>query len=174
MQCFTAVERLNPKNHDWKPAINPSSILLEGLKIKHAFKDYKAYSPLMREGYALFIEERLRSKALAIWPIAIISGHLTGCIKALYDRDPELDELSSVLLDFVLLACCFYVSVRFRLGFALLLTVVRILSLWYLFHYKDIKSDVISISDMFCPIILLLLARYSIKIDWKEVRSLFW
>ncbi len=181
MRCFTAIEGLNPENDDWKPAINPSSILLHGLIHKTAMKDYRAYSPPMHEGYALFIEEGRHDTSLG--PEFIISVFMQTVIRALYNRNLEL-VLDAVKWDSAFWAsCCCFVSWRFRGKSALPIAVAKIpiLILWYYFR-NDMELDLsgsalvlvivnlgVSYSTLLCQ-----LAKYSIKIDWKEVRSISW
>ena len=186
MKCFTAVERLNPENDDWKPAIDPSSILLHGLMHKYAPKDYRAYTPPMHEGYALFIEEGRPDTSFGPEFIASVVWFMATVVQALYNRDLGLDRIPWVLnainWDLALWASYCLVSWRFRMKSTLIITVAKILILWYHFHNKDTKLDCsgstfvlfILISGVRYPAVLWLLAKYSIRIDWKEVRSLFW
>ena len=185
MQCFTAVERLNPENDDWRPAVNPSSILLHSLMHKHAPKDYRTYTPPMHEGYGLFIEEGRPDTSFGPELIASVVWFLVTVIRALSNQKKEPDmvplALNAVDWDLALWASYCLVAWRFRMKSTLLITVAKILILWHHFHDKDTILDcsgstfilLILISGVRYPTVLWQLAKYSIRIDWKEVRSLF-
>ena len=175
MQCFTAIEGLNPENDDWRPAVDPSSMLLHGLKHKHALKDYRTYAPPIHEGYALFIKEKEAHYDTEFNPF-IISCIVTA-IPVLYN--PELNRVAFVLTAVIyglgLWASCCLASSRLRSRYALAITVPMILVVVkYCFHYEDENLYMTMILGALLRTILPLLVNYSIEIDWKDVRSFFW
>ena len=184
MQCFTAIEGSNPENDDGHPFTNLPSMLLHSLKEKHAFKYNRAYAPSMHEGYALFIEE----EQYVTGSTTIITCFIITAIRALYYRSLELDGvpfvLDAVTWNLALWSSCFFVPLRFRLKSVLLIAMARILILilWYNYHDGNTKLVrngstfvlVALISSVLVTTVSWLLVKYSIKIDWKEVRSLFW
>ncbi len=125
----------------------------------------------MHEGYALFIKEGYNNFDF----IPHIVCFMSTVIPALYNRNLELNgvpfRLSAVIWGVAFSASNCLVLSGFRLESALLITVARILILWYFFQYED---KMILILSMLHPLFLWLLAKYSIKIDWKEVQSFFW
>ena len=139
----------------------------------------------MQEGYA-YIEEGRPDTSLGPEFIASIVWFLATVIRALYNRNLETDGLPLVLnaanWDMALWASFCFVSWRFRVKSTLLNTAAKILILWYHFHDEDPKLDcnglsfvlLVLISGVRYPTIVWPLAEYSIRIDWKEVRSLFW
>ena len=182
MQCFTAIDGLNPKIDDWDPFTRVPFRLLHRLKNKCAFTSTSAS---MGEGYALLIEEG-RHPFGSQFMTSVFCSTAT-VIQALYNQNlVELDGLrllfKAIYWDYALWAIYCFVSRRFRLESSLLTTVARILNFLFCSFDKGtkLKRDgliiVLSIlnSGILRPIILQLLANYSIKIDWKDVRSLFW
>ena len=171
MQCFTAIEVSNLENDDGHPFTKLPSMLLHSLERGHAFKYNRAYAPSMHEGYALFIEEEQYVTEFKI----IIACFIFTAIRALYNRNLELDYvpfvLSTVIWGMAFSAGNYLVLSGFRLESTLVITVARILISWYFFQYGD---KMILILNMLHPLFLWLLAKYSISIDWKEVRSLIW
>lgn len=186
MQCFTAVERLNPENDDWKPAINPSSLLLHGLIHTYSMKDDKPYDTLMCEGHALLIEEGRLDTPLVPEIIACVFWFVATVIRALQNRNLGLDGIPLVInavnWDLALWASYCFIIWKFRVKSTLLMTVAKILVLWFHFLDEDTKLGwngltfvlVILISGVRYPTVVWLLAKHSIRIDWKEVRSLLW
>ena len=180
MQCFTAIEGSNPENDDGHPFTNLPSMLLHSLKERHVFKYNSACAP--HEGYALFIEE----EHYVTGSTTIITCFIITAIRALYYRSLELARvpfvLDAVTWNLALWSRCFFIPLRFRLKLLLLITMARILILWY--NYHDGNTELVRhgstfvhvalISSVFVVTVSWLLVKYSIKIDWKEVRSLFW
>ena len=223
MQCFTAIEGLNPENYYWRPAVNSSSMLLHSLKHKHALKDYTTYAPPIHEGYALFIQEghynieftpfivsfiftviamlynpelnmvafvlTVAIYGLNLCALFIKEGHyntefmpfivsfILTVITVLYN--PELSRVGFVLTAVIygsgLWASWYLASSRFRLRYALGVTVPMIIvAVQYFSNYEDEYLYVIMILKSLCPVILWLLDKYHIRVDWKEVRNLVW
>ena len=185
MRCYTAIERLKPIRDDWKPAISLASELLPSLKDKRTFEYNRAYTALMHEGYALFIEEERRdAHFVAIITICI----MVTAVRLGYIPTPKLDGVLAVLGTLTWNAFIWsssrFVASTLRSESALVFTGTGFLVTWLLCDVEDTKLGrvasistifilIILISVMLYPIIVQLLARYSIRVDWKEVRSLF-
>ena len=148
-------------------------MLLHSLKHKHALKDYRSYAPPRHEGYALFIKEGNYDIAR----IPIIVCFILTVIPPLYNL--ELNRVASVLTAIIyglgLRASCSLASSRFRSRYALLVAIPRMLIvIGYCSYYEDANPYVIMIFNALYPTILRLLDKYSIRVDWKEVRNLVW
>ena len=134
----------------------------------------------MHEGYALFIEEQRANTSFCPEFIVSLIWFMVTVIRALYNQDLEL-VLNAVNWSSTLWASYIFVSSRFWGKPGLLIRVGKVFILGYYFHdgYMELGRGasalvlMVLISDMLSPIILRLLIRYSIRIDWKEVRGLF-
>ena len=160
--------------------MNYSSILLHGLKNKHALNDYGAYTPPMHEGYALFIEEGRPDTSLDPSLILTLVWIMHTVIRALYDRNLELVH-NAITGDMGFWTIIHFFQWRFRHKDPFLIPVVRLLIFWYYYYNEDMRMDrngwifvlVIVISSRYYPTVLWLFAKYPIGIIWKEGRSFF-
>ena len=117
--------------------------------------------------------------------ISIALCFIVTVIRAAYNRDLELNGvmavLSAISWNLVLWLSYLSVSLRFRLESALVVTVARIMIVWWFFHDGRVELGgdgsifvlVMFISAMVHPNVLRLLTKYSIKVGWEEIRHLF-
>ena len=120
---------------------------------------------------ALFIEEGHYNTEF----MPFIVSFILTVITVLYN--PELSRVGFVLTAVIygsgLWASWYLASSRFRLRYALGVTVPMIIvAVQYFSNYEDENLYVIMILKALCPIILWLLDKYHIRVDWKEVRNL--
>ena len=153
--------------------IGDPQLTLHSLKHKHALKDYRSYAPPRHEGYALFIKEGNYDIAY----IPFIVCFILTVIPSLYNLG--LNRVGSVLTAIIyglgLWASCSLASSRSRSRYALLVTTPRILIvIGYFSYYEDANPYVIMIFNALYTTIVRLLDKYSIRVDWKEVRNLVW
>ena len=139
----------------------------------------------MHEGPALFIVKGHDNDLPAPVLISISVYFMVTVIRVVYNGNLELDEvmvvLSTIYWEIGPWSICRFALSKFRLESALLVTVVKLLVAWLFLYTGDTilgRGASIFILMVSIPDILYLnmsrrLAKYSIRIEWKEIRSLF-
>ena len=149
------------------------------LRYPYPSKQDVANAPPMHEGYALFLEEErhyTRPIGMSVYFIAVV-------LKAVNTGDLTVSVYDVMLWNFSLWSTHHVVLLNYRSWSDLLSIYASSQIIWWLFFRdKNLRLDcesiiyilVILITGMLYPTFLQLLVEHSIRIDWKEIRSLLW
>ena len=149
------------------------------LRYPYTLKQDVANAPPMHEGYALFLEEERHYIRL----IYISVYFITVAINVVYTGELTVSLYDVMFWNFSPWSNHHVLLLNYRSwsDFSSISASSQII--WRLFfRNKNLRLDregviyvlVILITGMLYPTILQLLVEHSIRIDWKEIQSLFW
>lgn len=152
---------------------------------KFAFNDTNLHAPPMQQGYALMIEEGPDNTMTAYKRICTGTGFGVALVRVLLTRHQEIDQLLLLLrcLDCILLFWALYYRgpLKNAFQFALPTALVKFLLTLYWVDGEGMKIKLMgSVSAFTIPVVSILLPlsiwlveKYSLAIDWKDIRGLF-
>lgn len=149
------------------------------LRYPYPLKQDVANAPPMHEGYALFLKEERHYTRL----ICISVYFITVVLHAVNTGDLKVSVYDVMFWNFSLWSTHHVVLLNYRSWSDLLSIYASSQIIWWLFfRNKNLRLDcegiiyvlVIFITGMLYPTFLQLFVEHSIRIDWKEIRSLLW